>query len=282
MDFHKLQHVLNDIEPSDRNKDIEMLKRAAQGDNSPAPREEVTESVTPVAREPMDEAAQMAALAGVNSPKRDSNPEMLDEARQMAALAGIPMSEGHKTGKAGQLKGKDKVSKSSPSKTGQQKNVTRGKLVGSTERDEESIEEGPRLDQMKKDWKAGQKDYNNLGSLKGAFGNNKKSKKSKSTEKDTSKTGTKSSEQGLPPKLVQELSKYSTALSNITRNPKLAAQFKELMKAADPNLQLESYMESRKQYDTEKKKSVVESKTTYTNDKDSIKEDLFRRLNGRK
>jgi len=275
MDFHKLQHALNEIEPSDRNRDIEMLRRAAQGDNGQTPREEVSESAasvaptpTPVAGEPMDEAAQMAALAGVNAPRRESNPEMLDEARQMAALAGIPMSEGYKKGKAGQLKGKDKVGKSKPSKSGEQKNVTHGKLVGSTENDDDSIEEGPKWDQMKKDWEAGKKDYNNIGALKGAFGNNKKDKKSSgdNTGKASNKSNPASGKQ-LSPELAKTLAKYENALTKISNDSELGREFQQLMKKAE-------------------KKNIGES--TYSrpianeSDKSSIKNDLYRRLNNSK
>jgi len=286
MDFHKLQHTLNEIEPSDRNRDIELLRQAAQGNNSPEPRQEVSESAgpvastpTPIANEPMDEAAQMAALAGVTPAKQQLNTEMLDEARQMAALAGIPMNEGQKKGKAGQLKGKDKVSKSSHSKSGEQKNVTRGKLVGSAENDDESIEEGPKWDAAKKGWEHGKKNFNTTDLLtkpiKNKLAGKNKGKSSKS-DKSSSKQET-----GLPPKLAQDLAKYSTALSKISRDPKLKQQFQDLMKAADPNLQLEHYTESYSSPKKEQKKNVSESMAT-SSEVSSIKEDLLRRLNNRK
>jgi len=251
MDFHKLQHMLNEIEPSDRNRDIELLRRAAQGNNDRATKQEISESTPSVAR--VDQ-------------------EPLTEAAQMAALAGIPVSESQKKGKAGQLKGRDKVSKSNTSRSGEQKNVTRGKLVGSIDNNEE-VEEGEKWDQFKKGFK-------NPGSASQVAAAAKKvftpGKGSKSSSK-SSKSSTRGSSD-LPPKLSQSLAKYSTPLSNISRNPDLKKQFQELMKAADPNLQLEAYLESKKKYSNSENKTILETTATPSN-KDSIKAELFRRLN---
>jgi len=276
MDFHKLQETLNSIEPSDRARDIEMLKRAASGNNSPSPREEIAESATVDRPKLTNEAAQMAALAGINT--TSASPRVNSEAAQMAALAGITLNEGQKTGRAGQVKGSEAVKSSSKSSgRGEQEHPFDGRLVGSAEvpreNKDDDIDEAGALDAFNQ----GRKEYNNTKAFKGA-----KSSKDKGG-KDTAKANNVATEQSLPPKLAQALGKYSTALSNITRKPELKRQFQELMKAADPSLQLESYMEGRKKYvESQNKTPVAESTTATSNNKDSIKAELLRRLNQHK
>ena len=267
MDFHKLQQTLNSIEPSDRNRDIELLKQSASGNNSPSPREEIAESATVDRPKLTNEAAQMAALAGINT--TSASPRVNSEAAQMAALAGITLNEGQKTGRAGQVKGGEAVKSSSkPSRRGEQEHPFDGRLVGSAEvprkNTDNDIDEAGAADAFKQ----GRKEYNNTKAFKGAT-----SSKDKGSKETTL--------QGFPPKLAQSLAKYSTALSNITRNPELKRQFQDLMKAADPTLQLESYMKGKKKYDESQKKKmpVVESITASSNNKDSIKAELLRRLN---
>jgi hypothetical protein len=229
MDYHQLQKKLFEIEPTDPVAERAALEAAASGSAPPPQREErvhIGESAPSPKREaPSDEAAQLAALAGIEPSNKQP---VTGEAAELAALAGI--TEGYKKGKSGQLKGTDKVSKSSPSKSGEQKNVTRGKLVGSTENDDESIEEGPRTDQMKKDWAAGKKDYNNVKAVTGALGNNKK-KDDKG--KDSSKTKSNSSNSQLSPELSKLLAKYETALIKISNDKELGKEFKRFMQRAE-------------------------------------------------
>lgn len=307
IDYHKLQQQLYSMDPSDPQQDLAALRAQASGD-TPAPREEVRESVqAPRREEPMDEAAQMAALAGIDT--RPKERPILDEAAEMAALAGITMNEGQKKGKAGQLKGKDKVGKSKSSTSGEQKNVTRGKLVGSAERDEESIEEGPKWDSFKK----GYDSYNKFSGSKGSQ-NSKKDDKPQSKQQSNQlspevskklakhdaamrtlltdpqlksdfnrllkKAGAKAesieeSTGGLPPHLARALAKHASALSKIERNPALKEKFDRLMELADPTSQLEQFNESLESY-SQSKRTVNES------DKESIKSELLRKLNQRK
>jgi hypothetical protein len=261
MDFHNLQKMLYEIEPTDPTAERAALEAAASGREAPARQHRTPKTVNEsmsVPAEPIDEVSQLVALAGATA--KQPAP-VSDEASELAALAGIPINEAHKKGKAGQLKGKDKVSKSSTSKSGEQKNSTRGKLVGSTE---------PRNngDELADDFDSGFKAPNKIDPYKGA---GKSSKGGGGAAEPAPKEP-----KGLPPKLAAELGKYSTALSNIFRKPdsREAKQFKELMKAADPNLQLEAYMESKKEYDNPRKAT----RTTQSSDVSSIKEELFRRL----
>ncbi len=309
IDYHKLQQKLFAMDPSDRAQDIERLRQSASGDGSaPAPEASVqmNESRSTAPREPMDEVAQLAALAGSNTSTQTTHSS---EAEEMAALAGITLNEGQKKGKAGQLKGKEKVGKSKSSTSGEQKNVTRGKLVGSAENDDESIEEGPKWDSFKK----GYDNYNKLAGAKGDQSGKKEPKpqpkqqggqlspevSKKLAKHDAAmrklltdpqlksdfnrllkKAGAKAesieeSTNGLPPHLAKALAKHSSALSKIERNPALKEKFDRLMELADPASQLDQFNESLESY-TQSKRTVNES------DKESIKSELLRKLNQRK
>jgi hypothetical protein len=209
MDFHKLQQTLNNIEPSDRNRDIELLKQSANGNNSPSLREEVSESVEqPIARAPMSEAAQMAALAG------------------------IPLNEEQKTGRPGQVKGSEAVkSKSKPTDRGEQEHPFDDRLVGHIdtprENTDDNIEEGPGWDKVKKDWAQGYKNFNTPSALKSTGSKGAKSKGSTST--------TASQNDGqLSPKMARELAKYEAALIKISKDPQLGREFRRLMRKASP------------------------------------------------
>lgn len=247
MDFHKLQQTLHEIEPSDPTKDLEQLRQAAQGNNSPEPRAPVPESRT-----------QSHPVATSHE---------LSEAEQFAALAGIRIDEGQKKGRAGQARGSDPMpKKSKPSRSGEQKHPLKDKLVGSSIGYEETeVDEGPKWDQVKQDWEKGKKEFNNPRAFKGVLSKGKK-KKSKPSQSQASTP--KASNNALPPNVANALTPYATALSNVLRNPRLKNEFNELMKAADPKLQLEAYKESRR--------------SSASGDAETIKEELLRRLNNRK
>ena len=119
MDFHALQHKLFALDPVDPKEDLARLRGQAQG----AAQAPVESSV---------DYLQESASVPEGSLKMDRNYSVAD----FAALAGI--SEGQKTGSAGQAKGKDPMPKTStPSRTGEQPHPLKDKLVGEASPDEE-------------------------------------------------------------------------------------------------------------------------------------------------
>ena len=116
MDYNALQHKLFAMDPTDPAEDLAKL-RAQAGGNAPAPAPQV------------DYIAESAAVPE-GSLQMDRNYSVAD----FAALAGV--SEGQKTGSAGQAKGKDPMpSTSKPSRTGEQPHPLKDKLVGEGEED---------------------------------------------------------------------------------------------------------------------------------------------------
>jgi hypothetical protein len=259
MDFHKLQQTLNDIEPADRNRDFEQMCRAAQGgNNAPTPRENVAESrdyaesYLPSDAVETTEAAQLAALAGINTTPRTQPRSVADE---MAVLAGIPLSESQKTGSAGHARGKDPVpSKSKPSKDGEQAHPLKDKLVGSVDNDV-GVSEGA-WDQFKQ----GYKNYDQSPSTayKGVLGGKDKTNKS-------SKSSKSSNSATLSPRVATALTPYSDQLTNVLSDPKLKKLFLKLMKAAESPTRPPGAQES--------------TRYTATDRSNSIKEELLRKLN---
>ena len=111
MEFNALQHKLFAMDPTDPKDDLAKL-RAQAGGNAPAPVDKI-DYITESANVP-EGSLQM-----------DRNYSVAD----FAALAGI--SEGQRTGSAGQAKGKDPMPKTSkPSRTGEQPHPLKDKLVG--------------------------------------------------------------------------------------------------------------------------------------------------------
>ena len=116
MDYNALQHKLFAMDPTDPAEDLAKL-RAQAGGNAPAPAPQV------------DYIAESASVPE-GSLQMDRNYSVAD----FAALAGV--SEGQKTGSAGQAKGKDPMpSTSKPSRTGEQPHPLKDKLVGEGEED---------------------------------------------------------------------------------------------------------------------------------------------------
>lgn len=115
MDWHKLQHKLFEIDPADPREDLQRLQQQATGGRSDRP----------VSDQTGDYVTESYNVS------EGSMPVDVDSVSDFAALAGINLNEGkHKTGQAAQLKGKEKVGKSKPTAGPEQKNVTKGKLVG--------------------------------------------------------------------------------------------------------------------------------------------------------
>jgi hypothetical protein len=116
MDYNALQHKLFAMDPTDPAEDLAKLRAQAGGD-APAPAPKV-DYITESAEVP-EGSLQM-----------DRNYSVAD----FAALAGV--SEGQKTGSAGQAKGKDPMPKTStPSASGEQPHPLKDKLVGEGEED---------------------------------------------------------------------------------------------------------------------------------------------------
>ena len=116
MDWHRLQKQLYEMDPSDPREDLQRLQQQASGGGrSERPGSDYNENY----------------IAESYEVSEGSMPVDVDSVNDFAALAGINLSEGkHKTGPAAQLKGKEKVGKSKPTTGPEQKNVTKGKLVG--------------------------------------------------------------------------------------------------------------------------------------------------------
>ena len=117
MDYNALQHKLFAMDPTDPAEDLAKL-RAQAGSDAPAPAPQV------------DYIAESAAVPE-GSLQMDKDYSLSD----FATLAGV--SEGQKTGSAGQAKGKDPMPKTSKPnlKTGEQPHPLKDKLVGEGEED---------------------------------------------------------------------------------------------------------------------------------------------------
>ena len=116
MDWHKLQHTLFALDPSDPREDLAKLRAQAQG--GPVD--------VPPTKDYVNESVEVAP---------GSMPLGIDSIADFAALAGVRIDEKQKMGSAGQAKGKDPMPKAEPGRT---KHPLKDKLVG-----EEEIEEGP-------------------------------------------------------------------------------------------------------------------------------------------
>lgn len=113
MDYHKLQHMLFEMDPTDLKEDLAKLQAQA---NQPQ------ESVAPT-KDYMHESVEVQE----GSLEMDRDYSVAD----FAALAGVVTEGKQKMGSPGQAKGKDPMpKKSSPSKTGEQPHPLKNKLVG--------------------------------------------------------------------------------------------------------------------------------------------------------
>ncbi len=117
MDYNALQHKLFAMDPTDPKEDLAKLRSQIGGD-------------APVSAPAIDYIAE-SAVVPEGSLQMDQNLSVND----FATLAGV-VTEKHKTGSAGQAKGRDPMpSTSKPSKTGEQPHPLKGKLVGEGEED---------------------------------------------------------------------------------------------------------------------------------------------------
>ena len=117
MDYNALQHKLFAMDPTDPAEDLAKLRGQAGG-NAPTPASQV------------DYIVESASV-----PEGSLQMDKAYSLSDFAALAGV--SEGQKTGSAGQAKGSDPMPKTSkPSlKTGEQPHPLKDKLVGEGEED---------------------------------------------------------------------------------------------------------------------------------------------------
>lgn len=139
MDWHKLQHTLYNLDPTDPREDLAKLRAAAQtaAADVALTKDYITESV---------EVPQ-------GSLGLDRDYSVAD----FAALAGVRLDEKQKMGSAGQAKGRDPMPKTSkPSSTGEQPHPLKDKLVG-----EEGAADA---------FKHGLSNYNKPGAITGAAG----------------------------------------------------------------------------------------------------------------
>ena len=111
MDWHKLQHTLFEMDPSDPREDLAKLQQAAQGGGA-------------------DVAPTKDYVAESVDVPQGSMPLGIDNVSDFAALAGVRIDEKQKTGSAGQAKGKDPMPKAEPGRT---KHPLKDKLVGEDE-----------------------------------------------------------------------------------------------------------------------------------------------------
>ena len=119
MDFHDLQQKLFDIEPTDRAAD--KAKMLADLGGQPQESVQVPQNIV-----------QESVDVPQGSLQMDKDYSMSD----FAALAGVSLTEGkQKTGSAGQLKGKDAITKSATPGGNESPHPARNKLVGEAEED---------------------------------------------------------------------------------------------------------------------------------------------------
>ena len=119
MDFHDLQQKLFDIEPTDRAAD--KAKMLADLGGQPQESVQVPQNIV-----------QESVDVPQGSLQMDKDYSMSD----FAALAGVSLTEGkQKTGSAGQLKGKDAITKSATPGDNESPHPARNKLVGEAEED---------------------------------------------------------------------------------------------------------------------------------------------------
>ena len=119
MDFHDLQQKLFDIEPTDRAAD----KAKMLADLGGQPQESV-------------QVPQNIVQESVDVPQGSLQMDKDYSISDFAALAGVSLTEGkQKTGSAGQLKGKDAITKSATPGGNESPHPARNKLVGEAEED---------------------------------------------------------------------------------------------------------------------------------------------------
>ena len=201
MDWHKLQNKLFELDPTDPREDLAKLQSVANdGGADIAPTKDyVAESV---------------------DVPQGSMPLGLDSISDFAALAGVRIDEKQKMGSAGQAKGKDPMPKAKPGRT---KHPLKDKLVG---------EDDSFGSFVAKQAKHGWKNYNKLDAIT-TGADNKPSAKTATTKTNTKKVAAQKIK-GLPPRVEQQLSKYSDQLNRIFSDKNALKQFDQFINKIAP------------------------------------------------
>ena len=265
MDFNALQHKLFALDPSDPREDLRKLAESAGQSVEAAPTKDyVAESVQ--------------VQEGTMPVEGDYS------LSDFAALAGVTLNESQKKGSAGQLKGKDSLTKLPAGTT---KNATRNKLVG-----EDGFDPGG-------SFKAGWDDHNTLKAvgIENPLKNLGKSKaKPTATDKKTPTKQIKSND------WKSFLQQHTSSLQKIAADPMKRKQFDQFMNKMSEDTNEQEIDEilpalgaiaaravigsvANKAVDKltaskKKKKTPIKSKKDYATE--SIKEMLYRKLNNKK
>lgn len=275
MDFHKLQHTLFNIEPTNPAEDLAKLQSQA---NDSLPQKSVENTKNYV---------QESVNVAEGSMPVDREYSISD----FAKLAGVTLTEGQKKGSAGQLKGKDAFTKSSKPGGNESPHPARNKLVGDSL--DNNIEEGP-LDAFQQGYKSVQPggalgpDALTKGISNVFTGKGKKEPKPKQKTQVVKKQSY----------FNKELDKYSDTLNKILADPMLKKELldlikkaetkkeakknkKPVIKARDPNWRdMEALRKSGAAGSHGDKTKVIPRKEKYKKDfsQESIKEMLYRKL----
>lgn len=200
MDWHKLQHTLFALDPTDPREDLAKLKAAAVGNavNVAPTKDYVVESVdVPQGSLGLDKDYSIA---------------------DFAALAGVRIDEKQKHGDY--ARGKDPMPKAEPGRT---KHPLKDKLVG-----EDNFDEA-RFDKFKQGWQS-VKPGGGLGpdALERGLGNFMQPSGADPVERPKRNEPKKVSQDPL--RLQPFVKKYQNKLTVISQDPKLAKQFDDFMK----------------------------------------------------
>lgn len=198
MDWHKLQHTLYNLDPTDPREDLVKLRDAAQAS-------------TKISEPSIDYLAE-----SVNVPQGSLTMDRDYSVADFAALAGVRLDEKQKHGDY--ARGSDPMPKAKPGRT---KHPLKDKLVG-----EEEVEED-----FKDAFKAGMDNYNTLGAVKGGAGAMSgkpapaKPVAAKSTQRPAAPTNSK---------LPAELAPYEAQLATVLKNPRAKVAFERFLNTYAP------------------------------------------------
>jgi hypothetical protein len=272
MDWHKLQHTLFEMDPSDPREDLTKLQQVAQG------------SASAPAQPTIDYLKESVEVA------EGSMPLGIDSVADFAALAGIRLDEKQKHGDY--ARGKDKMPKAEPGRT---KHPLKDKLVGEADLDEV-------VPKWAKDaWQAGKDNYNKPSGMwaggKAAMDGGSSSPAPAAKEKPASNTkdNTKAPADGKvnPVTWKKFLQQHTAQLQKIAADPAKKREFDKFMsslgeaderkiKPRDPSAQTLNDLRSSGAMGAHKDKKKL-AKQGYSKHKgkqyESIKDELWARLN---
>lgn len=198
MDWHKLQHTLFALDPTDPSEDLAKLRDAAQ------------------ASAKMSEPSIDYLAESVNVPQGSLTMDRDYSVSDFAALAGIRLDERQKDGDY--ARGSDPMPKAKPGRT---KHPLKDKLVG-----EEEVEEN-----FRDAFKAGMDNYNTLGAVKGGAGamSGKAAPAKPAAAKPAQRPNTSTNS-----KLSTELAPYEAQLATVLKNPRAKVAFERFLNTYAP------------------------------------------------